>query len=105
MYLHYLGEVLFYRDRAQLQYHFGKIGEEGIAELLKPASAPTPAERARLRAWKKFIAGYGLPDSNPISESAAQEFLAAVERSRVPAWALLVAPLDDIKEAAGEVSE
>ncbi|BDP42928.1 hypothetical protein DAETH_28970 [Deinococcus aetherius] len=100
MYLAHLGEVRFLRDQALLRYAFSKFGEEGIADLLKPRGGElTDEERQRLRGWQRYVAGYDLPGG--IGEDAAREFLAAMKGKRVPSWALLIAPLDDIRDAAG----
>ncbi|MGM9319790.1 hypothetical protein [Deinococcus aquaticus] len=97
----HLGLVLYLRDRATLAYHWSKYRDEDVDALLNPPEEDERAKR-RGRGYRRFIRAYGLPDPTRVPVTAAQEFLGALKANRVPAWALNIAPLAEIKQEAGE---
>lgn len=99
--MQHLGQVLYLRDRAILAYHWSKYRDEDVEALLNPPEADEKG-RKRARGYLRFIRPYGLPDPTRIQGDAAREFLAALTKNRVPAWALGIAPLAEIREEAGE---
>lgn len=99
--MQHLGQVLYLKDRAILAYHWSKFRDEDVEALLNPPEKDDKAKK-RERGYLRFIRPYGLPDATRIPVDAAQEFLTALKKNRVPAWALGIAPLAEIREEAGE---
>ena len=91
------------RDRAFLNYHFGKLGKEGWKALAEPDPKELPDPHVRA-ARGAFLADYGLPEhqQSRVTRRAAVDFLRALKARRVPGWVLNLAPYEDIKTLGGE---
>lgn len=81
--------MLYYRDRAMLNYHFYKIPEEGRNALLEPTPEhPTAAQQLSSEALGVFLAAYDLPELQPrIPRHAAQLLLEDRASGKLPKWA------------------
>ena len=61
MYLSGLGATRLVRDLPMLQYHFGKIDDEGLEKLIAEADKPlnpNAPPTLRQRGWRVFIRNY-----------------------------------------------
>jgi hypothetical protein len=97
--------VLYLMDRAQLDYHFSKLGEPGWKALADadPKARPDPT---MIRAQRVFYGRYGLPEfRNPVTPLAAADFLAASRAGEVPDWVFAVARISDIRDAGRATNE
>ena len=97
-----MGYVQYQRDRPVLNYVFARLGPKGWAQLANPAPAvPDPHAAAARRV---FLAEYDLAEYRVqrVPKPAAQDFLAALKKRRVPPWVLAIAPLDEIRAVGGE---
>lgn len=98
MLLSQVGMVLFLRDRATLNWHFSQINPEHRRNL---ANGTAPVDPVNERAFEAFIAHYRLKGRARIPVNAAREFLDASAAGRVPEWVFEVAPISEIRAAAG----
>lgn len=95
------GYILYLRDRAQLNYHFGKLGQEGWAALAHPGTEPPDPNVSAARA--AFLAEYGLPEYAPkyLTERTKRDLKGALHARRVPGWALNLLTANELREIEG----
>lgn len=97
-----MGFIRYQRDLVLLRYHFSKLTEEQQKELAEgKVSEGSPYFT---RAWARWVADYDLPEFQVqrVHQGAAEEFMGALGKKRVPNWVLTLAPFEEIQQVARE---
>lgn len=97
-----VGFIRYQRDLVMLRYHFSKLSDDQRKEMAE--GKVTEGNPHHARAWARWVADYDLPEYRVqrVHRGAAQEFMRALGKKRVPNWVLTLAPFEEIQDVARE---